>query len=363
MSRTANPAPALLCALSLAACSADPAAPAGPEPEAGTAADAARASLDDWQATADHPCEALVVARGEAPLWSWGRTAVRYNSHSVRKSLLSALIGIAAERGLIDPQASLAELGIDEGAMPLTDVERSATVLDLLTSRSGVYLHAGGETQGQRDGRPGRGSHAPGSFYYYNNWDFNTLGAIFEAQTGLGIGEAFAQWIAAPTGMQDFRPQDVYYEANSESDYPQYIIRLSARDLARFGVLYLQGGQWGGQQVVPQDWVSASLRPQADMRENHPLTGVDAFGYSWWIDSDGGRAWSLGWGGQNLLIDPASGLVVVSRNNTGRSKLEYGWLVATAHPDRGENWCSPQLNPDLAEIAAEALESELQRRP
>lgn len=353
MPRPAPAAPAALLAASLVACSAGPAQDT--PVETGPEARAAGAALDAWQSEAGHPCEALVVARGEAVLWSWGRTATRYNTHSVRKSLLSALIGIAAGRGLLDPQASLAELGIDESGMPLTETERSATVLDLLTSRSGVYLQAGGETQGQRDGRPARGSHAPGSFYYYNNWDFNVLGAIFESATGLSIGEAFAQWIAAPVGMQDFRPQDVYYERNSGSDYPQYIVRLSARDLARFGILYLQDGRWDGQQVVPQDWVRTSLQPMAGMGEQPPV-GVDAFGYSWWIDSDGGRSWSLGWGGQSLLVDPAAGLVAVSRNNTGRSKLEYGWLVATAHPDRGEHWCSPQIAADLAETAAAALQ-------
>lgn len=325
--------------------------------DGGPGAAGARAALRNWQAEAEHPCEALVVARGEAPLWVWGRDATRYNTHSVRKSLLSALFGIAIERGLIDPQASLADLGIDESATPLTPTELSATVLDLLTSQSGIYLQAGGETQGQRDGRPGRGSHPPGSFYFYNNWDFNTLGAIFEGETGLGIGEAFGSWIAAPLGMQDFRPQDVYYEANSDSDYPQYIIRLSARDLARFGVLYLQDGEWDGEQVVPQAWVRESLQPLADMRGEQGAAAVDAFGYSWWIDSDDGLAWSLGWGGQNLLVDRAAGLVTVSRNNTGRSKLEYGWLIATGHPDRGANFCHPQINRDMTRTARAALEA------
>ena len=52
--------------------------------------------------------------------------------------------------------------------------------------------------------RPARGSHAPGTFRYYNNWDFNVLGTIFEKRTGLKIGEAFYQRIAKPIGMQDF---------------------------------------------------------------------------------------------------------------------------------------------------------------
>jgi CubicO group peptidase (beta-lactamase class C family) len=80
-------------------------------------------------------------------------------------------------------ERTLAELGIDDEPPVLTSVERQATILDLLRARSGVYHDAARETPAMRSRRPLRGSHAPGSLFYYNNWDFNVLGAVFQKLT------------------------------------------------------------------------------------------------------------------------------------------------------------------------------------
>ena len=66
-------------------------------------------------------------------------------------------------------------------------------VVDLLRARSGVYHPVDFETALMKKNRPERGSHARGTFWYYNNWDFNALGTIFEKEAGLKIGEAFYQ--------------------------------------------------------------------------------------------------------------------------------------------------------------------------
>jgi CubicO group peptidase (beta-lactamase class C family) len=108
--------------------------------------------------------------------------------------------------------------------------------------------------------RPPRGSHAPGTFWYYDNWDFNLLGTIREHATGTGIFDAFDQKIAKPIGMQDYRPQDGSYFRGEASIHPAYPIRMSARDLARFAPLSLHKGNWAGRQIVPEGWVEESTR-------------------------------------------------------------------------------------------------------
>lgn len=127
----------------------------------------------------------------------------------------------------------------------LPDPERQ-----LLLSRSGVYHSAIYEDFGWKRRKPARGSHAPGERWYYNNWSFNALGTIFERAAGRSIGDAFAEWIARPIGMQDFRAGDVGYltrDAVTErimgnaSDHAAYMFHLSSRDLARFGLLYAAG--------------------------------------------------------------------------------------------------------------------------
>ena len=199
----------------------------------------------------------------------------------MRKSLLSALIGIAVAEHRIDLDASLAQLGIDDVPPALTPEEKQASVRDLLASRSGVYHVALYETEGERRNRPPRGSHPHGTFWYYNNWDFNALGAIYEHAEGQTIFNAFQTRIARPLGMQDYRPADGRYVTGSESAIPAYPFHMSARDLARFGLLYLHGGRWGERQVVPAAWVADSTAPRS-------ITSIGSgYAFLWWTGWEG----------------------------------------------------------------------------
>ena len=125
---------------------------------------------------------AMIVQHGVV-VAAWGDVGHRSNLHSCRKSLLNSLIGIAVTEGKINLDDTLGKLGIDDKKPSLTEVEKQATVRDLLEARSGVYHPTVYETKGMAEQRPPRGSHAPGTFWYYNNWDFNTLGYIYEKAT------------------------------------------------------------------------------------------------------------------------------------------------------------------------------------
>ena len=255
----------------------------------------------------------IVIMDGQL-VAEWGKTDQRTDSHSVRKSLLSALYGIAVKEGLIDLSSTLEELGIDDENPPLSAQEKQARVVHVLQSRSGIY-HDYVNPEGDL---PAPGTHLPGTFLFYNNWSFNALGTIFKQQTALAIGEAFKQWIADPIGMQDFEARHVKYESSDESMHPAYRFRISARDLTRFGVLYQQEGQWNGQQIIPPDWIRESIEP-------YSISNQFGYGYSWWRII-GHPAWlgngaylASGTGGQKLLIDPSQELVVVHRADTGNN--------------------------------------------
>jgi CubicO group peptidase (beta-lactamase class C family) len=272
----------------------------------------------------------VVVHRGNVVL-EWGAISERLNGHSLRKSLLSTLLGVAVDRGLLDTSRPVGSFDLPEDGK-LNDVERSATVRDLMMSRSGIYLRAAYETPTMMLERPRRNAHAPGEHWHYNNWDFNALGVIFEKSSGLGIGVAFHRWIAVPIGMQDFRPEDVGYESWPGSRHPAYPFRISARDLAVFGLLLAREGHWGDSQVISREWVQASTHSYSD-------TGVSGYGFMWWVESGGrlyvpdmefpsGSFMGAGLGGQYLVIVPACQLVVVNLVDTGESKLEQlRWLV------------------------------------
>lgn len=264
--------------------------------------------------------DAFVALRGEKALIQHGEVATPMNLASVRKSVLSLLFGVASDRGLIDIDETLAELGIDESGTPLTKTEKQATIEHLLQARSGIYLQSGAETVEIKEGRPGRGQYTPGEHYFYNNWDFNVLGAVFEKETGLSIGEALEVWLATPLGMQDFSKKHVFYDKQgSDSDFRTYRIHMSARDLARLGVLVAQDGVWDGKQVISKEWIEKSVKPYSETNNYF----YDGFGYSWWLNSKLDVVAADGWGGQFMLVNREKDLILVTRRDTGNSILGY----------------------------------------
>lgn len=135
---------------------------------------------------------ALMIVQDGRVVARWGDTSRKVNMASVRKSLLSALYGSAVAEGRVNLSARLSELGIDDNTPSLTAEEKTATIRDLLMSRSGIYHPAAHETADIKRKRPIRGSHSPGTFWFYNNWDFNVLGTIYRQQTGEDIFMSFS---------------------------------------------------------------------------------------------------------------------------------------------------------------------------
>lgn len=275
----------------------------------------------------------LCIVRGHA-LFAWGDVERRFKCYSVRKSLLSALIGIHHAQNHIDLEATLAELEIDD-RQGLTEVERSARVIDLLRGRSGVYHPAAKEPADMSAGRPERGSHEPDTFFFYNNWDFNTLLTIFEQTTGTRIFEEFERSLAKPLAMQDYRVSDGFYQLEpSKSWHAAYAFRMSTRDLARVGWLYANQGRWGDDQVIPAAWIEESTRPYSPARSG-------GYGFMWWSYpagsfGEGTRLDTLdrydkyaaqGTGGQLVLVVPAAELVLVHRGDTDNDRPVRGTAI------------------------------------
>ncbi len=293
------------------------------------------------QADAIGSAAVFIVHRGKV-VSEWGETTKRFNVHSIRKSLLSALYGIYVKEGKIELNATMAQLGIDDHEPRLTAMEKQATVDDLLKARSGVYHPALYETPGMKKQRPLRGSHPPGTFWYYNNWDFNVLGTVFEQRCGLSVFQAFQQRLARPLGMEDFRLEDTEYVRGEDSIHPAYPFRMTARDMARFGLLFARGGRWGERQIIPPGWVSASTTSYspASTSHNQVCTG---YGYLWWTEIYGrhmadvelpkGAFSARGAGGHHILVVPAWDLVIVHRVDTDKQdgpqveQAQFGSLV------------------------------------
>ncbi len=122
--------------------------------------------------------------------------------------------------------------------------------------------------------------------------------------------------------MEDFRPRDIFYRFEKErSIHPAYLFNMSARDMARFGLLYLNTGRWKSKQLIPDQWISKST--SAVSKNLGKFQDRDGFGYLWWV-SDGIKGepmyYTSGSGGQRIIILPNSELVIVHRTNTYEGK-------------------------------------------
>jgi len=263
----------------------------------------------------------MIVDRGLV-VAEWGATDRVHWVQSARKSFLSALYGIYVAEGAIDLSLTVADLGLDDIPPSLTDVEKQATLEQLLQARSGVYHEAAAESQSMKDARPARGSHPPGTFWYYNNWDFNVLGVAFNQLTGDDLFQALYDRLAVPLGMQDFQVSDGIYLYEPVSEHPAYPFAMSARDMARFGLLMARGGAWRGEQVIPEDWVERSTQPWSD------AGGSWDYGYMWWVGKpsyhDGQRMFAaLGGAGHAIYVFPELDVVVVHRVDA--PTYRFGW--------------------------------------
>jgi CubicO group peptidase (beta-lactamase class C family) len=282
---------------------------------------------------------AVMVVVGGRVLTQWGNVSEKYLTHSVRKSFLSGLYGKYVRNGTIDLDRTMAGLGIDDEP-PLTPQEKGATIRDCLKARSGVFHTAEAENEAMHNLKPERGTFRPGTFWIYNNWDFNVLGTIFEKLTGKKIFQAMKEDVADPIGMEDFVPEDGRSFRTNRSLHEAYMFVISARDCARYGYLFLRGGKWGDRQVIPADWVKESTTYFSDAT----IYGGDGYGYMWWVAKDHNRfphfpqaelkegTYSArGAGGQYIVVIPDRDMVVVHRVNTFEGHnvtgLQFGRLL------------------------------------
>ncbi|MCH2488850.1 MAG: beta-lactamase family protein [Flavobacteriales bacterium] len=273
----------------------------------------------------------LILADGKK-VYDWGNSGQKILVHSIRKALLNSLYGIYISNGTVDTTLTLKELQIDDIAS-LTETEKTATIADLLKSRSGIYHPAAAVSEGMLANMPKRGTHIPNEHYYYNNWDFNTLGFILEKLTGERLFDLFYRKIAKPIGMDYANdiisitdPTDAWaipnvdgfyqYETN-KSQFPAFHFRLSARDLALYGQLYLNNGSWNGEQIIPKEWIEVSTKPYSITNEAYGI----GYGMLWNVlipneNRNSKSYYHTGVGIHMLGIYPEAGVVLVHRVDT-----------------------------------------------
>ncbi len=251
----------------------------------------------------------------------------RVNIKSASKSVLATLVGIAIERGDIEgPDQPISDFFpqlLDDA-----DPRKGAiTVGDLLSMRAGLESTSfGNYGRWVSSGNWVRFALArpiiaePGGRMVYSTGSSHLLSAILTQSTGQSTFAFARDQLAEPLGIAlrpwQRDPQGIFFGGND--------MYLSPREMLRFGEMYLAGGEWRGQQIVPREWIRTSLIP----RTSSNYSG-HSYGYGWWLKESAGYpvhfAW--GYGGQFVFVVPSLELVAVFVS-TSKGPRERGHLDA-----------------------------------
>jgi CubicO group peptidase (beta-lactamase class C family) len=257
---------------------------------------------------------------------SYNRSYTRFDKdslhslHSVTKSYTSALVGIAIDQGHIASVDDKISTYLPEYADVFEGSERdSIRIKHLLAMTAGLYWD---EWTYPYDDI--RNTHvalalssdpvryalelpivaAPGTVFQYNSGISITLGRIVHNATGLTTDAFAEQYLFGPLGITDY----YWYSYPDGTFQTGGGLWLRPRDMAKFGMLYLNRGRWGEEQVVSASWVDESVQQHA------PGVG---YGYQWWLGyyGVGGQVIegysARGRGGQYIFVLPGANLVVV----------------------------------------------------
>lgn len=281
----------------------------------------------------------MVVVDGKV-IFSMGDLSENVRIASCRKSLLSMMYGKYVEAGKVDLDATIGSLGIDDIG-GLLDSEKEAKVRHLITARSGCF-HPASNDGDDAAYAPERGSQAPGTYFLYNNWDFNCAGYILEKAVGREIYNIFMDDIATPIGMQDYKLEEQHKTGDlTISKYPAYHFWISTRDMARIGWLMYNKGNWDGVQVISELWaktITSVVTPRAEMHPDSRHKKEFDYGYLWWLfspefegydDSIYGDGYTAtGMGGQYITVLPRLNMVIAHKDKAGKmSKSTYYKLI------------------------------------
>lgn len=293
----------------------------------------ARIGLNDWspavvplwrslnELVTAHPNQALVIIQNDSILFEHYDNDNRnrlHPSYSVAKSFTSALVGFAIQDGLIP---SLDEY-VNDYLPDWSDDPRYARVQlkHLLNHTSGIEhpLTVDGLLYyGKYLGRAKRFikfKNEPGTNQAYMNMNIWLLGQVLEKVTGAPLNEYMQSKIWIPLGMES----DARWTADKKDRIKPYCcIQATALDYAKFGRLYLNYGNWQGEQLLNKDWVESTL--------SRDTTDGGTFGYHncWYIGyKEYNDYMAIGLYKQHIYINPDKNIIIVSFNDRPRSAAQ-----------------------------------------
>ena len=248
--------------------------------------------------------------------WNDSATTLRH-VRSVTKSITSTLIGIAIDRGFIEGGGGRMVDYLPPSLVPAEAAKDEIRLRHLLTHTSGLqweenaeFLTWAGSANPLRFILNRALVSEPGSDFNYSTPATHVLSAVLREATGVGVEDFAESFLFSPLGISRWRWED----DPLGNPFGGQGLELRTEDMAKLGVLFLNRGRWGDQQVLPADWVgsAAAIEYQGSSAWG-PVQDV-SYGLLWWLALAGETDifMALGWGGQFVICVPVLDLVVAT---------------------------------------------------
>lgn len=251
---------------------------------------------------------------------------------SVNKSILSALTGIAIEKGFLKGTDQKVSDVLPELFTNQTDSrKKDITLRNVLTMTGGVEpvdnnIQSWFQSPDWLSGTIDKPMiQDPGTTFNYNTGLSHLLSGVLTKTTGMSTRAFADQYLFGPLNITNYDwerdPKGIYVGGTNLS--------LTPRDMAKFGYLYLHKGVWEGKQIVPKAWVEESVQKKIKADTNND------YGYYFWLknlkDSQGKGVFAYeanGYGGQIIRVIPELDTVIVATSNhMSQEKGDYNYLI------------------------------------
>jgi CubicO group peptidase (beta-lactamase class C family) len=252
-----------------------------------------------------------------------------HDCRSISKSVVSACIGIALQQGLINSIDDPITHYFPELQYCSDSVKKTITIRHLLTMSSGLLWNEIGtygspfnpETQMSMRFRParyilGRSMAAqPGTVWNYNGGNTQLLAEIITRKTGLPIDQFADSYLFKPMGITQYEWVNLVFKKEPSAASG---LRLTSRDMLKFGLLYLNKGRWNGIQLLDSNWVAQSFTSRIERKSLGFGIRNGGYGYQFWTYKDSVNAQPVniveakGNGGQSVFVCSAYNLVMVT---------------------------------------------------
>jgi CubicO group peptidase (beta-lactamase class C family) len=205
---------------------------------------------------------------------------------SVTKSVMTTLIGIAADQGKLDLDQPILSFFPERTIANKDSMKEQITVRHLVSNSSGFRFN---EKDDEVNLDAMRGSddwmqaaldppviHKPGTHFAYYSPGMHLLSAILQKATGMTALEFADTYLFKPLGIKEFYwPSDPQGYTRGWGD-----LCLYPEDMAKIGFLFLHQGKWEGKQIISSQWVNEATRKQLPTGQER-----EGYGYGWWISS------------------------------------------------------------------------------